>query len=368
MHLSDFHDTRTLTRGITKTCWWIILLYLAATVCYSFLTSYDQWKFLRVVTLVPGVKLIALLAFLELYYRRTTRFLEYIAIIVVNGLISIMILSLYELPIAIYLLIYPVLISLFYYSQRLIIFALVQSLITLTIVIFSSPVYSTLMGSSALFMVVVMQLSTALIINNLRIRATALTNHLVKVTQEKQDLQTKNILMEKMNRVDPATGLYNHRSFHEHLDSIMALQTSFGFAVHLALLDIDSFKQVNDTYGHASGDAVIIFVADRMKSQLEPDDFASRYGGEEFAILSVEKSSEMFYCQLESIRAEIEAQEHAVLNGKRVTISIGLQTLLPGMSKEQLFGGADAALYRAKRTGKNRIVVAEGPISAASVT
>jgi diguanylate cyclase (GGDEF)-like protein len=359
MNLSDFHmDTRSLSRDIVRTGWIIIAIYVLATLSNLFVTHHDQWPFFRAVILFPVLKMAVVMLCLDVYIRRGSRWIEYFTIVCVNLVVTIMILALYELPIVIYLLIFPVLISLFYYSQRLIFYSLVQGILTVGFVLALSADLRSIVTVSNITMVVSMLIATALIINNLRKRAFAMARDFMSVIQDKQDLQTKNIMMEKMNRIDPATELYNHRAFHEHLESIMTLHSSFGIPVYLALLDIDNFKLVNDTFGHASGDAVIKYVADQMKGYTGADDFASRYGGEEFAILSVDKTTEQFYEQLEQIRRAVSEKEHEELNGRRVTVSIGTQMLTPGMSKQQLFGGADKALYAAKRSGKNRTMVA----------
>ncbi|MDQ0196894.1 diguanylate cyclase (GGDEF)-like protein [Paenibacillus wynnii] len=74
-------------------------------------------------------------------------------------------------------------------------------------------------------------------------------------------------------------------SFHEHLESILSLPDPSKLNVQFAVLDIDDFNKVNDTFGHAAGDTIIKFVASQLQDNLDPNDFVSRYGGEEFAIL-----------------------------------------------------------------------------------
>lgn len=350
-------DPRALSRDIVRTCRYIIVIYLTATLLNSTVTHHDRALFLQGVVLVPGMIMTGVLLALEWLLPRVKRYPEYVTMLGVNLLIATMTVSLYELPVGTYLLIFPILISLFYYSRNLILYSFLQQLATLLTLFLISDQLRANVSVANLLMVVSMLAGTALIINNLRTRASALADNLVAVIQEKQDLQTKNILMEKMSRIDPATELYNHRSFHEHLQNIMVLQDSFVLEVHLALIDIDDFKRVNDTYGHATGDTVIRYVADKIRECLEADDFASRYGGEEFAVLSVDKPTERFLQQMESLRRSIASSEHPELAGGRVTVSVGIERLAVGMSKESLFEGADAALYWSKKHGKNRIAL-----------
>ncbi|WP_426452001.1 GGDEF domain-containing protein [Paenibacillus sp. S-38] len=330
---------------------------MLGTVTETFFTEHDRWLFLLHAVFIPTLKMAALNAVLGFIFRKETRYSKYLLIIGINLFICIIIVSLYELPIVFYSLIIPILLSLYFYSIQLIVFALVQAVLTVITINLFSPTIGGMLKPAEFIMLFALLTATALIINNLRKHAFSIAQELVVVTQEKQDLQTKNTLMEKLNRVDSATGLYNHRSFHEHLVNVMGLPEAHSLHVHLALLDIDNFKKVNDTFGHAAGDSVIKFVASQLNAFLDPDDFVSRYGGEEFAVLSVEKEIGRFIEQLESIRQAISEQEHDSLSGQTVTVSIGVHKLHPQMSKEELFHQADMALYEAKNSGKNRTVV-----------
>jgi diguanylate cyclase (GGDEF)-like protein len=359
MNQSYFESkTRSLTLDIIRTCWWIIAIYIAGTGVNSWLSGYDDpWSFLRDVTVIPGMKMIVLWIGLECYFRWMNQYLNYMTILFTNFLVVIMILSLFTLPITVYFLIFPILFSLFYFRVEIILFSIVQALFTLLLLYFFSSNIQAMLTPSDILMLVAMMTASALIINKLRKHAFSLAEHLAKAIQEKQDYQMANIQMERISRIESVTELYNHKTFHEHLENLMSLQQSFPIAVHLALLDIDNFKQVNDTYGHAAGDVIIKYVADQIKAHLVTDDFASRYGGEEFGVICVEKTREKVFEQLEEIRRAISSSVHEVLAGNRITISIGVQKLHPGMTKDQLFQAADDALYTAKRSGKNQTVL-----------
>ncbi|MNH74709.1 putative diguanylate cyclase AdrA [compost metagenome] len=353
-------NTRNLYRDILRSCWLIICIYVAGTSVELFFTNHDHTAFFWQAVFIPALEMTALNLIMGAIFRKETRWTEYLLIAGVNLFISIIIISLYELPIVFYILIIPILLSLYFYNKRLIVFALIQAILTVIIINVLSPTIRDVLDPSEFIMLFSMLTATALIINNLRKHAFALTQELVKVTEEKQDLQTRNTLMERLNRVDSATGLYNHRSFHEHLVNVMGVSEAYSLHVHLAILDIDNFKKVNDTFGHAVGDSVISYVATQLNEFLDQNDFASRYGGEEFAILSVEKDTAQFVEQLEAIRLAISQKHFDTMNGLSVTISIGVQQLMPGMHKENLFHQADMALYEAKKSGKNRTIVA-GP-------
>ncbi|TYP79173.1 diguanylate cyclase [Paenibacillus methanolicus] len=357
MHLYDGHR-RGLYPDILRSCWLITALYVLCTGVQLFFTEHDVSDFFWYAIVFPALKMAAINGFMGWLFRKERPYAEYQLIVGVNLFICIIIVSLYELSIVFYCLIIPLLLSLYFYSRRLIVFTLVQALLSVVGILGISSVIRANLSVSELIMLAALLVATALIINNLRKHAFALSRELVTVTQEKQDLQTKNTLMEKLSRVDSATGLYNHRSFHEHLTNVMAVSEAHALHVHLVLLDIDNFKRVNDTYGHAVGDTVIQFVAGQLQAFQDADDFVSRYGGEEFAVLCAGKHMSRVIEQMEAMRQAISEMTHEQLNGEAVTVSIGVRKLEAGMSREELFHQADMALYQAKRTGKNRTIAA----------
>jgi diguanylate cyclase (GGDEF)-like protein len=154
---------------------------------------------------------------------------------------------------------------------------------------------------------------------------------------------------------DGLTGLGNHRSFHEELRSAVELARRHGHRLALALVDLDHFKQVNDTNGHRRGDAVLVEVA-QILEQVRTEDRTFRIGGDEFAILFPATNAGGASVVAEKIRAKVEAEMDVV------TTSIGIAELgLAAPDADTLLDRADAAMYQAKRQGKNRIVVHDEP-------
>ena len=125
------------------------------------------------------------------------------------------------------------------------------------------------------------------------------------------------------------------------------------------MLDIDHFKQVNDTHGHSTGDVVLKAVAALIKNQLRNVDMVFRYGGEEFLILLSNTSREAAAMVGERLRFAAQSEEYQA-DGHTIvlTVSLGCSTLLPGESAESLLRRADSALYVAKREGRNRLEMA----------
>jgi diguanylate cyclase (GGDEF)-like protein len=157
---------------------------------------------------------------------------------------------------------------------------------------------------------------------------------------------------------DLLTGLSNHGQFQAMLSREMEAVRRYRYPVGLILLDLDNFKSVNDTHGHPQGDAVLRGVAEVLSRQSREGDTAARYGGEEMALILPHTDLEGAFTIAERVRREIEEMTIPRVDGDgalRVTASIGVSATVVG-EKEHLVAEADAALYRAKRNGKNRTV------------
>jgi diguanylate cyclase (GGDEF)-like protein len=163
---------------------------------------------------------------------------------------------------------------------------------------------------------------------------------------------------------DELTGLFNHRRFQEVMTTEVERARRYGQEMGLIMLDIDNFKRVNDTYGHLQGDEVLREVARVLRQSSREIDEPARYGGEEMAVALPQTDLEGAYQFAERVRRRIEALELPLFEGGgtlRVTASFGVASLKSAQSdgKDALVAAADAALYRAKRSGKNRTVRAE---------
>ena len=161
---------------------------------------------------------------------------------------------------------------------------------------------------------------------------------------------------------DELTGLFNHRRFQEGLSQELERARRFGSGVGLVMLDIDNFKQVNDTYGHQVGDMVLREVARVLREYSREIDEPARYGGEELAVVLPGTDLEGAFNLAERVRAGIQALEFP-LDGRgklRVTASFGAAAMPESASDQSsLIAAADTALYAAKRSGKNRTERAE---------
>jgi diguanylate cyclase (GGDEF)-like protein len=158
---------------------------------------------------------------------------------------------------------------------------------------------------------------------------------------------------------DELTGLFNHRRFQEVMTAEVERARRYGHELGLIMLDIDNFKQINDTYGHLQGDEVLREVARVLRQSSREIDEPARYGGEEMAVALPQTDLEGAFQFAERVRRRIEALALPLPDGDgvlRVTASFGAASLAAagGIDKDALVAAADAALYQAKRAGKNR--------------
>jgi diguanylate cyclase (GGDEF)-like protein len=178
-------------------------------------------------------------------------------------------------------------------------------------------------------------------------------------------------LHEKVERqavTDELTGLANLRAFHSILEGEIERARRFNTPLALVMLDLDNFKLVNDEYGHQQGDEVLALVADVLRDFSRDIDAPARYGGEELAVVLPQTDAEGAAQLAERIREAVDRLEVPRVDGEgtlRLQASFGVAALPESaVDREGLIAAADAALYRAKRAGRNRVERAE-PVPAA---
>ncbi|MGY4491453.1 GGDEF domain-containing protein [Pseudomonas sp. TE3610] len=157
--------------------------------------------------------------------------------------------------------------------------------------------------------------------------------------------------------IDPLTGLPNRAAWSERLEQAVAQRQEDGSELLLAMLDLDHFKSINDSYGHLAGDKVLKIIANEMRKRVRPGDFMARFGGEEFVLLIPQTSMADGLRLVEALRAAVEACPFH-FKGQRVTItlSIGLAAFRGSERSDLVLKRADDALYRAKDAGRNRVL------------
>lgn len=182
---------------------------------------------------------------------------------------------------------------------------------------------------------------------------------------EKQQLQETGRKLQRLSSSDELTGIANRRHFERFFEQEWQRALRAQMPLALILIDIDSFKAYNDNYGHQAGDSCLKLVANRLaRLARRPGDLVARYGGEEFVMVLAGTELADAGKIAEAFRADVEAlgvsHDHADAGGV-VTISAGVAAIRPayGLSRRGLLEAADKALYQAKRSGRNRIIVSE---------
>jgi diguanylate cyclase (GGDEF)-like protein len=189
-----------------------------------------------------------------------------------------------------------------------------------------------------------------------------------KVHDRTHELETANQRLEKLAITDGLTNLHNHRFFHERLSLEAERSQRSRHELALLMVDVDHFKLYNDRHGHPAGDVVLRQVAQLLAEGRRANDIVARYGGEEFALILVDTPKGQAAELGERLRQRIAA--HAFPHGDeqpggKLTVSVGVAAMPDdAQTSAALLDAADSALYAAKRAGRNRVRVAEGPVLA----
>lgn len=183
-----------------------------------------------------------------------------------------------------------------------------------------------------------------------------------KLRRLNDELRKANQRLAEVSRLDPLTGLFNRMHFDEILEATVHLCARNRLTMTLAVIDLDLFKEINDSFGHPFGDACLRHVADTLAKSFRRDtDTTVRYGGEEFIAISVGGTTPEMIERLEAFRRDIE-QCAVSFDGREasLTVSIGVWSEVPQVDEqaERVLKRADAALYEAKRAGRNQLIAA----------
>jgi diguanylate cyclase (GGDEF)-like protein len=203
------------------------------------------------------------------------------------------------------------------------------------------------MAPTAVWAIIVYNFATVLLV-------LLVTIFMIALSRERSSARNYSMAMQ-----DAMTQVYNRRAYHEQMQRLGPNGDDPIRPYALLLLDIDSFKSINDRFGHPMGDKAIILAAQAAVVTLRKDDRVFRMGGEEFACLLLDTNLQQAYEAAERVRAAFQ-KIGATIDGEQIdaTISIGVATTDGRLSADQVFAQADAALYRAKRSGRNQTVMA----------
>ncbi|MFO0676856.1 MAG: GGDEF domain-containing protein [Polyangiaceae bacterium] len=177
------------------------------------------------------------------------------------------------------------------------------------------------------------------------------------------EVSRQKVHFERASLVDPLTGLHNRRWLGEKLPRLLRRHEFTSEPVSVVAIDIDHFKRVNDTFGHAAGDRVLERVAILLRDNLRPTDLVARWGGEEFVAVLPGTPGEGALVAADRVRLAVanspfEMEGHAF--DWHVTLSMGVADTKAGCDADAILAAADAALYQAKRRGRNRVCASGG--------
>jgi len=179
----------------------------------------------------------------------------------------------------------------------------------------------------------------------------------LKEQELEKERETMLVKLKKLAITDGLTRLYNSRHFYSHLEVEIDRSNRYDRPISLLLLDVDHFKDYNDTYGHLEGDKILFNFGKVIKECLRKMDSAYRYGGEEFTIILPETDGPEAITVAQRIKESIERQKYSPVPGKEVTVTVstGVTQYYPDEDLTQFVQRSDKAMYASKQKGRNKI-------------
>ncbi|WP_303868479.1 GGDEF domain-containing protein [Acetobacterium wieringae] len=349
------HSNKNWYIHIISYLWVAVVVSSLVTLINLFFSNLDPQSFFVERFLFPLLLEIIIIIVLKKLISLNTTVTPYFIIVGSQAMVTILFMVHYPVfYIMLSLFLMPVLISIFFLNLKLIDFAFY---LTFAIFIGMKLLFPPLSMMSEIEVTTfsAILVSSYFLSRELTKRFSVVYTDMVISVEKEKELLYRNIYMEKLTKMDLTTNLYNHKTFHEYLDELVAQCRKQPFNLSLGLMDLDRFKGINDRQGHGNGDKVIATAAAIILDNLESNDFAARYGGEEFAVIFTEKSPEACLEILERIRTDLETAVFDTMPDEVVTMSIGFTPYTSEMSKTDLFEIADANLYLAKKNGRNQI-------------
>jgi diguanylate cyclase (GGDEF)-like protein len=357
MHYDTQNNIRYWNRKITNSCWLIVLSSVVVELLMSLLSTTEFKLYVYNSVFIPTMYMLIIMICCEIGICYFAYFTDYINIMTVLLLSAVLFWVHVSVPPIHGVLFLPFILSIFYFRKSRVIFACI---ITIIMVSFLYSYHDHFIDKNRLlylFSAISMIIFAYFIALGIMNRGIELLNDLETTMNRQQELHIENIWMDRAAKIDALTECYNHKTFHEYLDKSIERSELNKLPLHLAIIDIDDFKKVNDTYGHWIGDIVLKSVSRIIRELVTSEEFVARYGGEEFAIIFIGKPLEESYRLVDHIRSEIAGMKFPEMDGQSVAVSIGLQSYVQGEGKEKLFKSADHSLYVSKKTGKNKITV-----------
>ena len=181
-----------------------------------------------------------------------------------------------------------------------------------------------------------------------------LSNKTRELTKKNKELEKANRKIEELSKTDPLTNLANRRRFMDYFQKMLAQAKRHSCPLSLIMIDLDKFKNINDTYGHSVGDQVLSTLGNLLEGETREEDLAARIGGEEFAVLLNQTDIEQARSYAERIRRKVSELELEDVPSQ-ISASLGISCRRKGDTTESIMKRADSALYEAKEAGRNKV-------------
>ena len=251
----------------------------------------------------------------------------------------------------------PIIISILYFRRSRLWFASVISLTCYFILFSLSETLQRQIEGYDLIAIIGMVTGTTLIGLIILRRGVELIAALERAVRCEVEAFAASVAVENQSKYDHLTGLTNYTTFQDYMVSLVDQHERYGLPLCLAIMDLDDFKTINDTFGHYEGDRVLRETAKVLLAAISSEDLAVRYGGEEFVLILTGKTMDENLRMLEQIRIQVSQLCLESIDNHKVTLSMGAVQYRKGMGKDNLFRSADSLMYEAKRMGKNCIQV-----------
>ncbi|MDA3907497.1 MAG: GGDEF domain-containing protein [Sulfurimonas sp.] len=186
-------------------------------------------------------------------------------------------------------------------------------------------------------------------------------NYINIINSYQSKLEIKNRTLLKLVNIDHLTKIHNRKSIETILIKELKRAKRYKHKLSVIIFDIDNFKNINDTYGHNTGDKVLKNISKVVTATIRETDYFGRWGGEEFIVISTETSLEKALLVAEKIRNSI--YEHDFEEAEKVSCSIGVAQFTSEDTHQTIVHNADTALYQAKNSGKNKVVAYNNIVS-----
>lgn len=315
---------------------------------------------IRIVLILQNSILLGIMILAEFIFRIKSRFQDYLIIVIgvciASTIFSLTAVNVYGNQV---IMLVPIVISILFFNYRKVIFAGLLMISTYLTLLMILPSYQGGIPLQQVTLVIGSIMCCSFLALGIVKRGLNIMKEEEKVILEEDRLIRQKLSMGQLVRMDALTGLNNHRTFQEQLQLTMKQRCSQELPIHLAIMDIDNFKHVNDSYGHWAGDIVLRRMGILIDEHTNEDVFAARYGGEEFAILFTSVASSEVAEWLSALYEGLARMQLPETGDLKITISVGCHIVGAREDKETIFQRADQALYVAKSRGKNQVVWSE---------